>query len=150
VTENVDIAPSASDDNSISVSVDVPTPEESAPNVVIVDSGSDSGISADAALVIGERLGKLEIRLEEIATLASEANSRAEIATMVSEDAAATANSAEQEAITAEVIADEVTAPMPDPEPESDSSEDDDNIQPEREHWLWKNGKDWRFWKKGR
>jgi hypothetical protein len=139
MTENVDLETDSSVDK-VTVTVAESPQETEAPNVVVVNAEGDSGLSADASLGLGERIGHIEERLAAVEIAASGAQITAEVAEMVAQDASATAHAAEAEAeIAIEEIPDipaEDESPAAEPEPEE--------IKPDREHWLWRNKKSFR------
>jgi hypothetical protein len=139
MSENVDLGTDAGVDK-VTVVVEESPQETEAPNVVVVNAETDSGLSADASLDLGERIGRIEERLAAVEIAASSAQVTAEVAEMVAQNANETAHAAEAEAETAiEEIPDipvEDESPAPEPEPEE--------IKPDREHWLWRNKKSFR------
>lgn len=106
-------------------------PADDAPDVVVVDTGDDSG--SDNDLEIGVALGALTA---EVATLSGVVNNLSERMDMAEANAAA----AFDMAITAESTAIDavVTAEQAEEEAEETSEEVDEIIEPDREHRLWR------------
>jgi hypothetical protein len=112
---------------------ETPPVEDSAPDVVVVDTGSDSGGSHD--LEIGAALGSLTAAVETLASRVDEIDARTAVAEIVAEDAADTASAAVEIAVE---TAEEAEAVAEDVAEETAEETVEEFIEPQRDHWLWR------------
>ena len=118
--------------NGLSINVDMATePQADEPTVIVVNAPAPTNDDSSSLVDIASRVGAIEERLATVESVAVSASDSAETAIAIAEVAAV---EPEPEV---EVIPDEPT--------EDEAPSDESDVQkPQREHWLWKNPKNWR------
>lgn len=114
----------------VDASEEPPAVIEDAPDVVVVDTGSDSGND----LEIGATLGALSVQVATLTEVVNNLSARMESTESVADTALTVAVDASIEAENAVAEADAVLAEAE--EVAQDAVEE--MIEPDREHWLWK------------
>lgn len=125
-----------SDETEVTVTVDESSDDSNeSPDVVVVDTGNDSGDDSATTLAIGEQLGALTVTVNGLTAAVEDLRSRMDAAESNAAYAFEVAAQASQDISEVEEALEVVAEEAVD---EATEAVVDEIIEPQREHWLWR------------